>query len=134
MNVYPGRYYATSAPPVDSKPCIECGKETPSGLGEVEPICFACDGADEVTAKDHALAAAFDSRAQVIRRAVLPVEHARSAVRPFGLGFGELPSSKIVQALAEDRRSHPPRLAALLVSASLCTLLGLLVLAVAAVR
>lgn len=129
MNVYPGRHFPTSAPPVDMQPCISCGSDTTSALAEIEPICSKCEESDEVAAKDAALNGAFDVH---LRRQV-PVEHVLRSGRPFGLGFGEIPSSKITQALAEDQRGNPPVLGAFLAATTLATMVGLLVLAIAAV-
>ena len=114
--------------------CSDCG--LPMNLAAIgaDHLCPLCLEADRAAVLALTVETRHEIGGRIQRRETLPVEHARSAVRPFGLGFGELPSSRITQALAEDRRGNPPRLAAFFVVSSLCTLLGLLVLAVAAVR
>lgn len=112
--------------------CAECGMKIKAADDDSEPLCWGCDVRDEILAE--VIAKSPKKRTARIVEHRVPVEFARHAVRPFGLGFGELGSSKVTQALAEDRRGNPPVLAAAIVGSAICTLLGLLVLAVAAVR
>ncbi len=132
MSAFP---MSCDAPPVNVLRCSICDGMFPAKRDDPEPICFVCEENDAVVASDHALEAQAEisERPRIARLEIVPVEYARSAVRPFGLGFGELPSSRITQALAEDERGNPPVLAAMIVGGALLTLLGLLVLAVAAI-
>lgn len=117
-----------------SSRCSDCGLPLNLAAATPEHLCPLCLAADRAAVVALTIEARTEIGGRIEHRETLPVEYARSAIRPFGLGFGELPSSRITQALAEDRRGNPPVVAAFAVVASLCTLLGLLVLAVAAVR
>lgn len=113
--------------------CSECREvRIKVAPDELEPLCWGCATRDEIVAET------VSKNPERARPAILehqvPVEFARFDPRPFGMGFGELESSKITQALAEDLRGNPPVLGALLATVTICTLVGLIVLAIAAVR
>lgn len=98
---------------------------------ELEPLCWGCAKRDEIMA-DLAAKHPEPLRVPVVEHQV-PVEFARHDPRPFGLGFAEIPSSKLTQALAEDRRGHGDAFLALGELVGVYVLLGLVMLAVAAV-
>lgn len=126
----------SGAPPINMLLCVECEREFPAKMDEQDPLCFTCERADQELAARFAAGAQAritQSRIPVVEHQV-PVEFARHDPRPFGLGFAEIPSSKLTQALAEDRRGHGDAYFALFALACVYVLLGAVVLAIAAVR
>lgn len=127
-----------SAPPVNMLRCSICRRPYPAKMNDTEPLCSSCEDVELRAAS--AIAAATQVEISLERRALplvvehhVPVEHANRGPRPFGLGVGELPASRITHHLADEDRERlgGMRLAAF---TTLCTLLGLIVLAVAAIR
>lgn len=125
----------SGAPPINMLRCVECGREFPAKMDEQDPLCFTCELSDQNLAARFAAVA----QAEITRNRIpvvehqIPVEYARHDPRPFGLGFGEIPASKLTQALAEDRRGHGGALLAVVELVGVYVLLGLVMLAVAAV-
>ncbi len=140
-------------------PCAECGMKIKASDDNREPLGRGCNTRDDIVAvevgKDPgprrfivldeagpvdwpALLQTIEPQsprlADVVEHQV-PVEHVRNPERIFGLGPGEIPSSKLVQHITrsreERRRPYPIVFAMQLVI--LC-MLGLLVLSVAGIR
>jgi hypothetical protein len=113
--------------------CVDCGNAISLTPTDGEPLCLRC-AAIELA---HVEAFAFDGQAEAAAQSKsVPVEEFRRAVRPFGLGFGELPSSRITQSLAETERERVAglRLGAFAVVSFFATFVGLVYLALAALR